>query len=70
MAACGQRDPNPDPPQCAHSKLCTTMLGRVVVCGLTTAGLSGLRHFGEVSFIKRSKDRVGLLWRWGDGATE
>ena len=35
------------------------------MCGLTTASLSGLRHFGQVSSIKRSKDRVSLLWRGG-----
>jgi hypothetical protein len=28
---------------------------------LHTASLNGLRHFGQVSSIKRSKDRVGLL---------
>jgi hypothetical protein len=37
---------------------------------LTTASLSGLRHFGQVSSIKRSKDRVSLLWRGVTGVRD
>ena len=46
-------------PQTAQSNLWTAR-SRRVVCGLITASLSGLRHFGQVSSIKRSKDRLSL----------
>src|ERR1700722_20359314 len=47
-------------PQFAHSKLWTASSARVR-CGLITSSFKGLRHFGQTSFIKRSKDRVSLL---------
>jgi hypothetical protein len=47
-------------PQFAHSKLWTARSARIG-CGLITPGFKGLRHFGQTSFIKRSKDRVSLL---------
>ena len=53
-------------PQSAQSNLWTARSHRVA-CGSITASLSGLRHFGQLSSIKRSKDRVSLLWRWVTG---
>jgi hypothetical protein len=47
-------------PQPAHSNLCTVRR-RLVGCGAMVASFIGLRHFGQVSFINRSKDMVALL---------
>ena len=47
-------------PQFGHSKLWTARSVRVG-CGLIASSFNGLRHFGQTSFIKRSKDRVSLL---------
>jgi hypothetical protein len=44
----------------AQSNLWTAR-SRRVACGSITASRNGLRHFGQVSSIKRSNDRVGLL---------
>ena len=47
---------------CRYSQA-ALMSERIVrlACCSTTASLNGLRHFGQASSIKRSKDRVGLL---------
>src|ERR1700734_4149272 len=44
-------------PQLEHSNLWTARLRRVG-WGSITAGISGWRHFGQVSFIKRSIDMM------------
>jgi hypothetical protein len=53
----------------AQSNLWTAR-SRRVLCGLIKASFSGLRHFGQVSSMKRSKDRVRLVLALGDVATE
>ena len=45
-------------PQLVHSNLCTAK-SRLLGCDATAERLIGLRHFGHVSFMKRSKDMVG-----------
>src|ERR1700733_13476692 len=42
-------------PQLVHLNLCIAS-SCLVGCGSTAASFSGLRHFGHVSFIKRSRN--------------
>src|ERR1700678_1571262 len=50
-------------PQFEHSNLWTARLRRVG-WGSITAGISGWRHFGQVSFIKRSRDMMNSFSLW------
>jgi hypothetical protein len=50
-------------PQFEHSNLWTARLRRVG-WGSITAGISGWRHFGQVSFIKRSIDMMNSFSLW------
>src|ERR1700678_4160299 len=53
-------------PQFEHLDLWTERLRRVG-WGSMTAGISSWRHFGQVSFIKRSIDMMNSFSRWDPG---